>query len=94
VRANIQTKGAVIHVIDELLVAPPAAERTAKPKPVTAKEAGPDAASKLGSAELASVAPKSTAAAPAPAASAAGLRAAALTAVAVVAAPLALVLAL
>jgi hypothetical protein len=84
-RANILTKGAVIHVIDELLVPPPVAQRTRKAKPVTAAEA--EDKTRLGAADLASVAPKST-----PAASSAS--AAAFTAAAVVAAPLALVLAL
>ena len=72
-------------MIDELLVPPPAAQRTVKAKPVTAAEA--EDKTRLGAADLASVAPKST-----PAASSAS--AAAFTAAAVVAAPLALVLAL
>jgi hypothetical protein len=73
-------------VIDSLLTPPPVAKRTAKAKPVTAAEA--EDKTRLGAADLASVAPKST-----PAASSA-VSAAALTAAAVVAAPLALVLAL
>lgn len=73
-------------MIDELLVPPPAAQRTVKAKPVTAAEA--EDKTRLGAADLASVAPKST---PAAASSAS---AAAFTAAALVAAPLALVLAL